>query len=221
MFGLGGDRAPGPDGFPITFFQHFWHLFEESFQMFFMSSMQMELFLGSWGASFIVLIPKKDGALSIKDFWPINLIGSLYKILAKVLANSLRKVLPKIISDIQGAFVDGSQILDSVLVAHERTDSRNRQQCPGLICKLDFEKAYDMVDWGLLFYMLHRMGFGAKWRKGIHNCVSSAHFSIMVNGSPKGYFKSSRGLRQGAPLSLFSNAFCDSGKSFECIFEES
>lgn len=48
VFGLGEDRAPGPNGFPLTVFQHFWHLFEEHFQMFFMSSMPMELFLGSW-----------------------------------------------------------------------------------------------------------------------------------------------------------------------------
>lgn len=65
-------------------------------------------------ASIIALIPKKEGALSIKDFHPISLIGSLYKILAKVLAKRLRKVLPDIISDNQGAFVDGRQILNGV-----------------------------------------------------------------------------------------------------------
>ena len=58
-----------------------------------------------------------------------------------------------------------------------------------------------MVDWGFLQYMKERMGFGYKWRKWIQSCVSSAHFSIMVNGSPKGYFKSSHGIRQGDPLS--------------------
>ena len=70
-----------------------------------------------------------------------------------------------------------------------------------MVCKLDFEKAYEMVDCNFLQYMLTRMGFGAKWRKWIHCCISSSHFSILVNGSPKGYFKSSRGLRQGDPLS--------------------
>lgn len=117
------------------------------------------------GASFVALIPKKDVAASIKDFRHISLIGSLYKILAKVLDNWLRKVLPEIISEIQGAFVDGRQILDSVVIAHECIGSRNLQKCLGLVCKLDFEKAYDMVDWSFLQYMLDRVGFGNKWRR--------------------------------------------------------
>lgn len=75
------------------------------------------------GEPFIALFPKKASAISIKDFWPISLIGSLYKILAKVLVNRLRKVLPEVISDKQAAFVDGRQILDS-FVAHECVDSR-------------------------------------------------------------------------------------------------
>ena len=74
-------------------------------------------------------------------------------------------------------------------------DSRNRWKCPGLICKLDFEKAYYMVDWGFLQYMMERMGFGYKWRKWIQSCVSSTHFSVMVNDSSKGYFKRSSPAR--------------------------
>lgn len=103
-------------------------------------------------------------------------------------------MLPEVIYDIQGAFVDGHQILDSVVIAHECIDSIYRQKHPRLICKLDFEKAYDIVDWGFLQYMMTIMGFGEKWCQWIHSCVSSTHFSVLVNGSPKGYFKSSRGL---------------------------
>ena len=71
---------------------------------------------GDLGATFIALIPKREGPISIKDFRPISLIGNLYKILAKVLANRLRKVLPEITSENQGAFVDGHHILDIVLL---------------------------------------------------------------------------------------------------------
>eukprot|EP00268_Persea_americana_P019576 TRINITY_DN20054_c2_g1_i1.p1 TRINITY_DN20054_c2_g1~~TRINITY_DN20054_c2_g1_i1.p1 ORF type:complete len:191 (+),score=19.31 TRINITY_DN20054_c2_g1_i1:624-1196(+) len=128
---------------------------------------------GDLGASFIALIPKKEGAISIKDYRNrlLCLIVSLNKILAKVLASRLRKVLPEIIPEFQGAFLEGRQILDTALIAHECIDSRNRQNRPGLVCKLDFEKAYDMVDWDFLQYMLARMGFGAKWRNWIRCCL--------------------------------------------------
>ena len=98
------------------------------------------------GASFIALIPKKTGDLGTKDYRPISLLGSLYKILAKVLAGRIQKVLSKIISSEQGAFVEGRQILDDILVANECVHSRLKERAPGIIYKLDLEKAYDRVD---------------------------------------------------------------------------
>jgi hypothetical protein len=70
-----------------------------------------------------------------------------------------------------------------------------------VICKLDIEKAYDHVNWGFLLYLLRRCGFGEKWISWISFCISSARFSVLVNGTPAGFFSSSRGLRQGDPLS--------------------
>lgn len=119
--------------------------------------------MGALGVFFIVLILKKKGALPIKDYRPISLIGSLYKILAKVLTNRLAKLLHMVISNNQSTFISGHQILDSVLIAYECVESQNRYKIPGVICKLDFEKACDMVDWSFLMCMLEHMGFGRKW----------------------------------------------------------
>ena len=72
---------------------------------------------------------------------------------------------------------------------------------PGVLCKLDLEKAYDHVNWSFLMYMLQRCGFSDKWRKWILCCISIVKFSILINGSPSDFFGSSRGPRQGDPLS--------------------
>ncbi|RVW35166.1 putative ribonuclease H protein [Vitis vinifera] len=81
----------------------------------------------------------------ISDFRPISLITSLYKIIAKVLAGRIRGVLHETIHSTQGAFVQGRQILDAVLIANEIVDEKRRSGEEGVVFKIDFEKAYDHV----------------------------------------------------------------------------
>jgi hypothetical protein len=101
---------------------------------------------GDLNATLVSLIPKKTGAMEVKDFRPISLIGGIYKIISKVLANRFKSVLGKIISNSQNVFIGGRQILDSVLIANECVDSQIRSGDPGFLCKLDLEKAYDHVN---------------------------------------------------------------------------
>ena len=117
------------------------------------------------------------------------------------MANRLRLVMGDIISTSQNAFVRDKQILDPVIIANEYLDSRLKSGVPGLIYKLDVEKAFDHVNWNFLMHMLERSGFYTKWRQWILFCLSTVHFSILINGSPCGFFGSTRGLRQGDPLS--------------------
>ena len=116
----------------------------------------------SLNATFLALIPKRVGAEDIKEYRPISLVNGVYKILSKVLANRLSEAVGKIISKPQNAFVKDRQILDDVLIANECLDNRLKAGLPGIICKLDMEKAYDHVNWDFLIDILGKCGFGER-----------------------------------------------------------
>ena len=93
-------------------------------------------FVRSINTTFMVLIPKRGGAEDLKDFKPINLTGSSYKLIAKVLANRLKKVMIKLVNSAQNAFVEGRQILDAPLIANEVINSILKKE-KGVLCKLE------------------------------------------------------------------------------------
>ena len=107
------------------------------------------------------------------------------------------------LSDTQSAFVQDRQILDGILIANEVVDEARKAKKELLLFKVDFEKAYDSVDWGYLDVVMHKMAFPVLWRKWMKECITTATASVLVNGSPTCEFPLKRGLRQGDPLSPF------------------
>jgi len=127
----------------------------------------------------------------------------MYKIVAKLLANRIRKVMPSIIEETQFAFIEGRHLLQSVLITNEIIDEARKNHKPCLIFKIDFEKAYDSVSWEFLLYMLRRFGFSSRWIKWIEGSLKSMSMSVLVNGSPSNEFIPQKGIRQGDPLAPF------------------
>ena len=200
---MNGDKAPGPDGFTMAFWQYCLDFVKEEIMDLFKEFFDKKSFAKSLNTTFLVLIPKKGGAKDLGNFRSISLLGGLYKLLAKVLANRLKKVLDNVVSADQNAFVRGRQILDASLIANEVIDYWDKTKEQGVICKLDIEKAYDSMNWNFLMKVLHKMGFGSRWMEWIWWCILTAKFFILVNGVPAGYFSNSKGLRQGFQAVVF------------------
>ena len=160
---MNGDKAPRPNGFTIAFWQFSWDIVKDDVTRKFRDFHNTRKFVRSLNSTFLVLIPKKGGAKDFKDFRSISLVGSLDKLLEKVLANRLKRVMYSVVKKAQNAFVGGRHILDASLIANEVIDTMVKKKERGILCKLDIEKAYDWINWNFLLDVLQKMGFGRKW----------------------------------------------------------
>ncbi|GJW88814.1 RNA-directed DNA polymerase, eukaryota [Tanacetum coccineum] len=197
------DKSLGPDGFTFGFYQRYWSFLENDVMEAVSYFFQHGSFLKGGNSSFIALIPKTQNANMVKDFRPISLIGSLYKIIAKILANCLVVVMGDIVSDVQSAFVADRQILDGPFILNDLIQWCKSKKKQAMIFKVDFEKAFDSVRWDYLDDVLKKFGFGNRWCSWIQSCLRSSRASILVNGSPTKEFQFHKGLKQGDPLSPF------------------
>ena len=203
VFNTSPDKSPGLDGFQAFFFQKCWDILGEDLWRAIEASRNGGSLLAEINFSFFTLIPKKDGSEHPRDFRPIALCNTIYKIFSKVIANRLKVLMPKLISEEQTGFVPGRSILDGILIIQKAIHSADIDKEACMFMKLDIQKAYDMVDWRFLCKVLEAFGFSKKWVNLIFKFISTPKISVLINGTPEGFFEISRGIRQGDPLSPF------------------
>ncbi|GKE06167.1 RNA-directed DNA polymerase, eukaryota, reverse transcriptase zinc-binding domain protein [Tanacetum coccineum] len=119
VWNCGGEKAPGPDGFTFKFIKFYWDTVGNDFIDMVKHFERNGSIPKSFNSSFIALVPKIQDSLHLNDFRPISLIGCQYKVIAKVLANRLLKVINSIVSEVQTAYIQGRQIIDGPLIVNE------------------------------------------------------------------------------------------------------
>ncbi|XP_075101885.1 uncharacterized protein LOC142177309 [Nicotiana tabacum] len=202
VFELSGESASGPDGFTGLFYQTCWDLIGADIH-----NMVLHFYGGaalpkSITHTNLVLLPKKPRVETFSDLRPISLSNFINKVLSRVLHDRLEIFLPSLIAPNQSGFVKGRSIFENILLTQEIvTDIRLRGKPANVVIKLDMAKAYDRVSWKYLLYVLRKMGFSEHFINMVWNLMSNNWYSVLVNGQSSGFFKSTRGVKQGDPLS--------------------
>ena len=201
VFSMRHNRAAGPDGMPIEFFQTFWHLICNDLLSLFQDFYDDMIDISRLNYGVVTLLAKGQGADRIQMYRPICMLNVPFKIFTKVLNNRAMTTAHKTISKVQSAFIKGRYILDNVAVLHETLHSLHKSKCDAVIFKVDFEKAYDKINWDFMLSTLKMKGFPDKFIRWTKAVIHNGKVAITLNDLIGPYFVTRKGLRQGDPFS--------------------
>lgn len=210
LFSMHAYKAPGPDRFRPIFFKIFWDTVGNDVYALVANSFASCSIPESIAATLIVPIPKVDVPMTMSDFRPISLCNVLLKIISKVLVHRIRPYLDSFISPFQSSFIPNRGTSDNAIIAQEVVHQMYKKKGKGgfLLFKIDFEKAYDRVDWNFLRLTLSDFGFLAPTIDLIMSCITSSSLSLTWNNEILESFNPNRGLRQGDPMSPYLFVLC-------------
>ena len=204
FFSLPKNKTGGPDGYSAEFFTSTWSVIGPEITEAVLEFFKSGRLLKQWNAANLVLISKKTNASLPTDFRPISCLNTVYKVISKLLASRLKEILPLMISKSQSAFLPGRLLAENVLLATDLVNGYNSQSLsPRGMLKVDLRKAFDSVRWDFILASLRALAVPERYIMLISECLSTASFSVLVNGVAGGFFKSSKGIRQGDPLSPY------------------
>ena len=203
------NKSPGSDGYTAEFYKFFWidigdfliRSINYSFNNGELSITQKE--------GLITCLPKgnKDKQL-LKNWRPISLLNVAYKIASACIANRIKTVLPDLINEDQTGFIQGRFIGENIRKLYDLLQHTEEKKIPGLLLLIDFEKAFDSVDWTFISKTLRFLNFGESILQWIFLFYKNINSCVMVNGKISDWFSITRGCRQGDPLSPYIFILC-------------
>lgn len=228
LLSLPNDKVSGPDGFTKEFFVAAWPILGKDFIVAIQSFFIIGFLPTGVNATILILIPRTETAQTMKEYRPIVCCNLIYKVISKVLANRLQIIFPEEVEPNQCAFIDERLLVENVLLASELVNgyhcSVGKEKCA---IKFDIAKAFDTVKWYFITSVLQAMGLPFQFINWTRLCMSTAAFTVSVNGSLEGFFTSARDIRKGCSFSsylyvILNNVlskltkWCSRGKGF-CI----
>ncbi len=201
---LKNGKSPGSDGLTAEFYKFFW----VDIKTLLTDSLKYSLLEGELSVEqkrgIITLIPKKEkNRLFLKNWRPISLLNVDYKILAKLFAIRLTKVLPFIINEDQTGYIKGRFIGFNIRQIEDAILFSDINNTPGIILSIDFEKAFDTINWKFIDSALRAFNFGENFCNVIKTLYNNISSCVTNGGQISDWFMPERGVRQGCPISPY------------------
>uniref|UniRef100_A0A8C4S3X3 Reverse transcriptase domain-containing protein n=1 Tax=Erpetoichthys calabaricus TaxID=27687 RepID=A0A8C4S3X3_ERPCA len=199
---LQSGKSSGPDGYPVEFYKKFSTQLAPLLLVTFTEAKDHQILPQTFRQALITVFPKQNkDLLQCASYRPISLLNNDVKILSKILARRMEKVLPSVISQDQTGFIKGRHLSSNLRHLFNVIYSPAKSNTPEILLSLDAEKAFDMIEWNYLFTALEKFGFGPNICAWIKLLYTSPEASVCINNICSDYFKLERGTRQGCPLS--------------------
>lgn len=198
------DKTPGIDGIPIEFYKFFWN----DLGHFLVRSIQSAFATGELSITqkrgIITCIPKADKPrVFLKNWRPISLLTSDYKLITSVMAKRMKGILQDIIGSDQRGFLKDRYIEENTRLIYDLINYCKENKKEGLLLLIDFEKAFDSIEWVYIRKVLKKYNFGPDLIKWFNIVYKNSESCVINNGKYSTFFKLERGCRQGDPWSPY------------------
>ena len=201
---LNNGKTPGTDGLTTDFYKFCWVDIKELLMDSFIYAFECGQLSIEQRRGIISLIPKKNkNRLLLINWRPISLLNTDYKLIAKLLARRLKIILPDIINDDQTGYIKGRFIGQNIRCIEDLISFTEVKNRPGIILLIDFEKAFDSLNWNFMKKALEKFNFGSTFIKWISTLYTNIQSTVINNGHSSDFFALQRGIRQGCPLSAY------------------